>query len=753
MKPVLAKKLLTLAATGSFALTCSAYGAETAAETPANAAAATAPSPAPATPANKPAADAKQTRLDDTVVTAKRTAETKPEVAPREAPAMKLAGTPHETPHSVSIVNAEQIRERNYSSLDDMMDTTPGVFVNSRNAGGYHYISRGYRMTASETMLDGFRGNYSSGQNSQSLFGVERVVFMRGPSSLAYGAAASPGGTINVIMRKPEEQSRTTLDFTTSTYAGNGRSFGDRGGLTAEVDSTGALSDELLYRVGVAGENSQQYSDDVTNRSAFGLGALTWKPLANDRLKITPIVHATRTNTPPGSGMVYSRTNSFDDLSSLDNNAYEGTRTDEITVAGLDINAGDKEEATLNAGYRYMSFDTDLNTWNPTGTVNALGQISRVQTKRQNDNDSHNFDLNGTLESRPASEWRNRLMAGVNGRFLQARQRNATFSSNAAQSPYNVYTGATAAPLLDRSTGWNNWSETDNFEWNTYLMDQAALFDDRLVLTGGVGYGQLVTSGRPTLDGEVTPYGAVLVNITREVATYASYSTSYAFADASINYEDASGNSFTPDPVSGDTKEVGAKFRLPDRKTNASVAYFWAERNNITTQSVAGDLNPNGNRYWFAIDGQSTEGVELASSLFLTENWHLDGTFAWITGSYNNGSAFEDRLAKTPEFSASLFSRHEFTEGTLKGLGHYVGVVWQDERLGGNGPTASANPLMLPAFYRVDAGLDYAVSTKFRLGFHVYNLLDEVIAVDGTNGGNLQIDAPRTFTLKATYIF
>ena len=41
------------------------------------------------------------------------------------------------------------------------------------------------------------------------------------------------------------------------------------------------------------------------------LGALTWKPLANDRLKITPIVHTTRTNTPPGSGMVFSRTNSL----------------------------------------------------------------------------------------------------------------------------------------------------------------------------------------------------------------------------------------------------------------------------------------------------------------------------------------------------------------------------------------------------------------------------------------------------------
>ena len=134
--------------------------------------------------------------------------------------------------------------------------------------------------------------------------------------------------------------------------------------------------------------------------------------------------------------------------------------------------------------------------------------------------------------------------------------------------------------------------------------------------------------------------------------------------------------------------------------------------------------------------------------------WSLDGSFAWIDGSYENG-IYSEPIAKTPEFSWSLYTRHEFDRGPLEGFSQYVGLVWQDERMGGNGSRSATNtdPLMLPDFYRVDAGLGYRFNDRFRIGLHVNNLLDETIFVDGTTGANIQVAAPRTISLKATYTF
>ena len=80
-------------------------------------------------------------------------------------------------------------------------------------------------------------------------------------------------------------------------------------------------------------------------------------------------------------------------------------------------------------------------------------------------------------------------------------------------------------------------------------------------------------------------------------------------------------------------------------------------------------------------------------------------------------------------------------------------MVRQAERLGGNGartPTAP-DPLVLPAFTRVDAGLIYRVGPHVDLALNVENLLDAVIFVAGSVGSSLEIAAPRTLMLRLGY--
>ncbi len=688
---------------------------------------------------------------------------------------LKLPTTLHETPRSISVIEAERIREQNFRTPVDTFFYTPGVFANSTASGGYHYISRGFRMSPDETRIDGFSGFYvGGGQSPQQLYGVERIVVLRGPAGLLYGAAALPGGMLNIITKKPAETQMTLIDLFSSTYAGNGLDFGDRFSLGLELDSTGPLTKDgrVLYRAIIAGDNSEQYTADVLNQTRYYSGALTFKLDEEGNHAFTPLVQFSHNTRPAGAAMVMSPSTSLNvndglsgpintsDLSPLSVNLYEGGRTDDMFVAGFDQHSKVTDALTLNAGYRYIEYETDINQWTPQVNTAAqrlqlatLNTVSRVQAKSDAERYSHNFDVNGTYEFEPADWWKNLVQAGLNGRAYHSESRTAAGPLGVPQSPLNIYTGVAAAPVADVSTNWGATALDDDFYWNTYLQDQAAFLDELFVLTVGVGYGQQHYNDAPTREGDVTPNAALLYNATKQLGFYVSYATSYQPADPTL--QDFNGNTGGFDPQSGVSYEAGVKYDLPSNRASLALALFQTERDNVIVQDTSlGPVNGNGQPYYLQQGGQSAQGVEFSSEVRLLENWRLLGTFAYIDASYENGP-FAEPVAKTPEFSWSLFTRYDITSGPLKNLGASLGLVWQDERMGGNAArtAASPDPLMLPSFYRVDAGLFYRINKNMDVALNIENLLDETIFVDGTTGANLQVAAPRTVSLRVGYRF
>jgi iron complex outermembrane receptor protein len=688
---------------------------------------------------------------------------------------LKLPTTLHETPRSVSVIDSERIREQNFRTPVDTFYYTPGVFPNSTASGGYHFISRGFRMSPDETRIDGFTGFYvGGGQTAQSLYGVDSVVILRGPAGLLYGAQVLPGGMVNIITKKPEETASTRLDLTTGTYAGGGVDFGDRAALGLELDSTGPLTQDgrVLYRGIVAGDNSEHYTDDVLNQTRYYSGSLTFKLDEEGRNTFTPLIQYSHNKRPAGAAMVISPSTSLTtsdglfgpintaDLSPLDVNLYEGGRTDNMLVAGFDFHSKPSEPLTLNAGYRFIQYETEINQWSP--QVNTAAQraqlvtsntVSRTQAKSDADRYSHNFDVNGIYEFEPTDWWKNHVQAGFNGRQYHSESRTATGPLGTNQAPINIYTGVAESPITDFSTGWGATALDDDFYWNTYLQNQAAFLEEQWVLTVGLGYGQQHYNDAPTREGDVTPNAALLFNATKQLAFYASYATSYQPADPTL--QDFNGNPDVFDPQSGVSYEVGVKYDLPSNKASVAVALFQTERDNVIVQDTSlGPVNTNGLPYYIQQGGQSARGVELTSEYRILNHWRFIGTFAYIDASYESGP-FPEPVAKTPEFSWSLFTRYDITQGPLRNLGASLGVVWQDDRLGGNAArtAASPDPLILPSFYRVDAGVFYRINKNMDVALNVQNLLDETIFVDGTTGANLQVAAPRTFTARVGYQF
>ena len=701
---------------------------------------------------------------------------------------LKLPTTLHETPRSVSVIDADRIREQNFRTPVDTFYYTPGVFPNSPVGGGYHFISRGFRMSPDETRIDGFSGFYvGGGQSPQALYGIERVVALRGPAGLLYGASTLPGGLINLIMKKPRAERSTRLDVTASTYAGGGLDLADRGGLGFELDSTGPLTPDgrVLYRGIAAGDKSDDYTAGVTNDTRYYAGSLTFLLDAEGRSTLTPLVQYSRMDRPAGTGRVISPSTSLStadgrfgpvrtgDLSPLDVNLFDGGRRDEMLVAGLDFASRPTESTTVNAGYRYIGYDTDINSWSPVVTsaaqraqLLATDTVSRTQAKSEGRRDGHNFDVNATREFEPAAWWRNLVQAGVNARALRTVTRTGAVPAggpaNTPQSPVNIYTGATSVPLEDRLVLGRANVTADDFYWNTYLQNQAAFLDERWVLTLGLGYGaqQLGQSapGARRREGDVTPNAALVYNVTRRHALYASFSTSYLPADPTL--QNFAGRSGGFDPQTGVNREFGWKYDLSgDAATlpaSVSIAWFETERDNVIVQDLdSGPVNANGQPYYVQQGGQSARGIELGAEAFLATGWRVNATFAFIDASYETGNAFATPVAKTPEYSWSLYTRYDFATGPLKNLGASLGVVWQAERLGSNSARTAAapDPLILPSFYRFDAGLGYRIDRHWDVAVNVENLLDETLFVEGTTGANLLVAAPRTVTLRVGYQF
>lgn len=695
---------------------------------------------------------------------------------------LRMPSTLHETPRSLTIVGSEQMRERNFRSINDALNFMPGISVNSYRTGGYHFYARGYRMVPEDTRVDGMTGINAGGGFGASLFGIEDAVVLRGPAGLLYGSASAPGGMINLITKKPREDRSTRIDLRNGSYAGGGVGLAERPSLSADLDTTGALlaSRRILYRGLATLENQNYFTANTLDRNRYLQGALTFRLDAAGRYTLTPIAQRTWFNRPAGGGIVASPTTSlttndglnrvnFADLSPVDVNLSLGTRIDEGSQAGFDFRAVPAAAWTSAFSYRRIGLDTNISQFTPVVSTPAqiallrernemLRQLSRSDTRRK----YHNFDANTSYEFRPVAWLRNTLQVGGYTRITSQRATSAQGATPGPHSPINIYTGAVGSPLIDNypALGFGAW--TDTTTWNGYVQNRSAVLDDRLVFTLGLGYGQNHPGGAPVQKSKVIPNASVVYALKPELAFYGSYSTSFNPQNPTL--EDAAGSRNVFDPTLGKNYEFGTKYDLPGRRASVALAWFQTDIANALVLSGPTDLNPNGNRYYSEVGSRRSRGVELSSEFRLGREWFISSAGSFLNALYTGqGPASAvgtlpipgTRAEKSPRWAANGRVRHERTRGRLTGLGWSLGLLWQDQRTGGNGAaTPSApDPLLFPAYSRWDGSLSYRFEKHWDFALNFENLLDKVILVNGTTGSSIERAAPRTLTLRIGYSF
>jgi len=690
--------------------------------------------------------------------------------------ATRLPATLHATPRSVSIIDSRRMRDQDFRGVNDTLAYVPGMSVNSYRQGGYHFYSRGFRMQPDDTRIDGFAGLNASGGFGSTLFGVEQAVMLRGPAGLLYGPSGSPGGLVNLVSKKPLDVPQTTLDLRLGTYAGNGVGVGDRGTMSTDIDTSGPVSRDgrVLYRALATLENASYFTRGVEDRNRFLNGSMTFRLDGRGRYAVTPFVQSMRAHRPAGGGIVISPSTSLStsdgvigpvntaDLTPLDVNFSSGGRVDETLMTGLDVRARPNDRTSLNAAYRFIGFDTDIDQFTPQANAAQLvstGTISRVHSRSRTERRTHSASLNGSYELGGQRGWKSLVQVGMQTRWADTRATTPAGALPGAQSPIDIYTGLAPRLVPDYpplATG--AWSM--NTYWHSYLQNRTSLGDGRWVATLGLGYGENRVAAGPVRSSDVMPNAALVFNATQRIALYGSYATSYNPTDPGA--EDVAGRRNAFAPTTGRNNEVGMKVDLPGRRSSMTLSLFKNDVSNGLVQSGPADLNPNGNRYFVEAGTRRSTGVELSADAQPWQDLRVSGSVSYLDAIYTGeGPASASatlalpgsRAEKSPAWSWSTWSRYERAEGRLAGLGGGLGVIWQGSRFGGNGArTASApDPLLLPAFLRVDASLAYRFNEHVDLGMHVENLTDAVVLVSGTVGSSLEIAAPRALMFRVGY--
>jgi len=642
-----------------------------------------------------------------------------------------------DTPQSVSVVTAQQIKDQAVQSMAEAVRYTPGVTFAQGEGNRDAAVIRGSTSTG-DFYLDGVRDDV---QYYRDVYNIDRVEVLKGSNGLAFGRGGA-GGVINRVSKEAGWTPVREVNVSVGSYDHKRIALDVGGGLTSSVAG----------RVNVVSEDSDSYRDGVSVRRNGISPTLTLKP--GDRTKVVLSaeyfndLRVTDRGIPSQNGKPFKT-----DESTFFGNAEQSPTETTVSTAGMAIEHKFQNGVMLSNKTRYADYDKYYQNVYASSAVNNLGQVRISKylddTQRQNlfNQTDIVFDFN-------TGAVKHLMLAGVElGRQDSRNLRlddSVVSTTVSAKDPFVVTT-------IDRMKVDRN-SETTIDVASVYLQDQLT-FNKQWQMVLGLRQDRFVTdftdkktagnTGKTT-DTELSPRAALIYKPMDSVSVYASYSKSFV-PRAGDQLSSLTNKTAGLEPEAFINKEVGAKWDInPD--LSLSAALYRLER-----QNVAIVINSAGDRT--LLDGQVVKGAELSLAGKLTAKWSVVGGYAYadsiikddVVTAVNAGgtpTAFAARAgnetSQTPRHTFSLWNRYDLNDryGVALGFVSRSGMFALDD-----------NTVKLPGYGRVDAAAFFNASKNLQLQLNIENLLNRDYYVNAHNNNNILPGSPIAARLSATYKF
>ncbi|WP_237067098.1 TonB-dependent siderophore receptor [Microbulbifer guangxiensis] len=636
-----------------------------------------------------------------------------------------------ETPQSVSQISRALMDDFEIDSLNEALETSPGIMVESVETDRTYYTARGFDVTNFQLDGVGVPATYgnSNGEIDTAIF--DRIEIVRGAGGLMAGAG-NPSATINLVRKRPTDDFNLQLGATTGSW--------DRKRLDADV--SGSLADNIRGRFVVAGEDRESYLDRYGMQKNVAYGVVDW---------------SLGTSTTATAGISYQESNADSPLwGALPMHYTDGTQTD------YDVSASTSAEWSY-----WNNTDTTAFAELVHGFANGW-EVKAYYTHSEVEGDSELFyqyslpdsetdiGLIGYASEYGLEESRDLLDLRLFGSFqFVGRDHDVVIGYNWAEGSvedYSLYDYTNGFPAIGDFTQWDgvtparpvftdglSGSDWTDRQQSLYAATRLRLADSLSVIAGarvtdwksdGESYGE---DHGARASGEVLPYAGLVYTISDAVSAYASHTETF------MPNRDIGADLKRLKPAEGSNDELGIKASLLDGKLVASAAVF-----------RAGHLNVSESAYFDA---------DLGVTIYEGRDYESQGYEVELVGQLSEG--LQASLGYTEleiEDSDGNEARNFIPKRVLRAYANYqvptmprlkvgAGVNWQDdiERITAYGVTVRQQ-----SYANVSAFASYAVNDNLSLALNVANLTDEKY-INSLYWDQAFYGAPRNFSASVNW--
>lgn len=692
--------------------------------------------------------------------------------------ASRLGLTPRETPATVEVVGANTIREQGYHTTIDAVRGATGVTAGDA-PNDVAFAMRGFQGNQINVTYNGINvGPTGFTFLTAETFNLDRVEFLKGPSSLMTGQGAV-GGSINYVTKAPHTGPVQNEAFVGFDSYGSYRTGYGSGGSTnikgldyrfdiSRSDVKGFIDDTDTQNLHVSGQLNYRLSETFKM-----FGAVEYKDYKAHVYEGTPLVPVAYSGPYATSGIV-SGTKVSD---------YNGTNLGSVTIDSRTLNTNYNvldnhktiKETWARGGFEW-NLSNNVTLRNQTYAYNAsrdwynneVSAFNNDPARVNNPIDRERFFVHhnqNTVGNNTDVTWDshffgmdNRLVTGVEAYHLEfTRPAAANFPSD-------------QVALVDPQRGYYGLLTTQR---QTATIDSVAFnIEDRLKLTptfaliGGLRYNPFTLDRTSTNVSGANrpgfPYSASWDPVTGRIGyTWEAIPGLTFYSQYATASDLSAGSMFLLNPTQKLTLtdarsyETGVKNLLWDGRAEWTFSAFDIERNNVYTAQGGQTIGIAGK--------VKSQGVEFAAAARPVPELKLWGNIAYVHARYADfdfaGGSFS---GNTPPNIPAL---------VVNGGASYrfLNPGWLPVEAGfsvrhvGDRYTTDANTVTMLAYTTADlfAFVDIPKSARFptfdntRVTFRVRNVTDKIYATwsDPFYPDQIFLGARRTYEIETSFKF
>lgn len=660
----------------------------------------------------------------------------------------KLPAKLLDLPLTFRVIDRGLIEDKQAVEFRQIVKNMSGVTLTTGNGD---FMIRGFQNTGGGTggsaqLMNGSRNFFTGYTSDVNLTNVERVEILKGPSSVLFGAN-SPGGTFNVITKKPLAVNKYTF----------GAAFGSWGRYRIDADMSGALSKDkkLLYRFNTGYQNNPDYRDFIYNRSLLIAPSLRYQPSEKTTIDIEFVHNKVQRSTWYDWGVPTWN----NDVLAVPISYTSHEPTDGVQMSNNMLMIQLQQQLTKTLHF-YSTFNGSSHVltgqahspsfFNPIPNP-ADSMVSRVFRDVQ-ENNTASFFSNYLVWKPTVGKIKINLTTGIdyyqNKYYYDIKQAGAfdgVPAINIFKPVYRQKSTASYAPV----GGFNEFSLT-NFV-GVYAMGLIELSEKLKVMLSG-RYDSYRFRNYPTKTPNNTkpflPNAGVSYQPLIGLSLYGSWNK--GFLPQNTQTPDFGGPF---DPEYSEQLEAGIKKEFLNGRYSVTAAYYVIHRKNVLVPK-----DPVNNPYGIkeATGKALSKGAEIDFAGNVLPNLNINAGYAYndsrITRSVY-AVEIKRQANNAPYHSAHFWARYNFIQGSLKGFGLALGGNYVGERTT-DGTLAYPSPTLqqLPGYSTLDAGLFYR-HQHILVSVNLDNIFDEQYIYGALNAFYMQRGLPRNLMCRIQFSF